>query len=734
MAILTANSPSRSFFSQHERSFCAALLPQSQFATFSRSVGLFPRFFAALQPNLPMPPPSLQSIPWYRRFRTHLIIALFPILAAVTGASLWVAERRFSAVYQGVFEAQFQSYIDAFDRSRAQRFEAIGNKLEEIAATPALIGHLKEGKNKSLKSLLEPLLLDLGRQRLSSESALPFATRRRLPFSPGQSQDARERPLPDRGPPPPGLRNAPPSEPLKTLPRDGAPAFNGEIPPLFFALLDPTGKTIPETSFPNRLNAPDRNRHTHSFLNLRSRSLSEVLPHQEVGYLLIDIPGEERNQVREIFVTPARDADGTFLGALVFGLPLPTLDERVLFQQTTRMEQGQILSGIWIEGQIVSATIPDAKQSELAHLISQALETDNHASGDLTLSVDDRRYRVIYRILNPDSPFERAVQINLYSLAAVDEEIAAIRILSAEIAGLAMLVSLGLIILVSRNLSGPVSTLTTATHQIASGNYEFRVPVKARDEVGLLSAAFNEMAADLALHDRYRSVLSAVADPAVAQRLIHDSHDLGGVQKVVSILFCDIRGFTSISERLPAPAVIELINEHMTALTRVAYEYGGTVDKFVGDLIMVLFGAPESAPDDAERAVRCAIAMRETRTQLNASSATPLEIGLGIATGSVIAGCMGSQQRLNYTVLGHRVNLAARLCGIAAAGQILIDDTTRQSLPLESVIDPLPLARLKGIADEVQVYAVLSLPVPPATARVNASAVSPDSHPAALPC
>jgi len=677
-----------------------------------------------------MSTPLPQRIPWHRRFRTRLIIAIFPILAAVTAASLWIAERRFSAVYQGVFEAQFQSSIDAFDRSRAQRFEAIRNKLAEIAATPALLDHLKAGHSKPLRALLEPQLLELGRQRLSSESTYPFINRRRALLTPTQNQETRERFTPELGRPPPGPPLRPSPESLQTPVREGSAAMDGEIPPLFFALLDPTGRIIPETAFPNRLNSPDRNRATKSFLNLRARTFEEVLPHQEVGYLLIDIQGEERKQVREIFITPTRAADGTFLGALVFGLPLPTLDERVLFQQSNRTEQGQILSGILIEGQIVSSTIPETKQAEIARLISQTLEKDHHAAGDLTVNVAERHYRIIYRILNPDSPFEQAVQINLYSLAAVDEEISAIRLLAAEIAGLAMLISLGLIILVSRNLSGPVSNLTHATHQIASGNYNFRVPVKAHDEVGLLSAAFNDMAADLALHDRYRSVLSAVADPAVAHRLIHDSHDLGGVQKEVSVLFCDIRGFTSISEHLPAPAVIELLNEHMTALTRVAYEHGGTVDKFVGDLIMVLFGAPESAPDDAERAVRCALSMRETRAQLNATSTTPLEIGLGIATGTVIAGCMGSQQRLDYTVLGHSVNLASRLCGIAAAGQILIDETTQQRLPAEAEITPLPFARLKGIADEVQAYAVLSLPAP----NSIASAVSPGSHPAALPC
>jgi len=119
-------------------------------------------------------------------------------------------------------------------------------------------------------------------------------------------------------------------------------------------------------------------------------------------------------------------------------------------------------------------------------------------------------------------------------------------------------------------------------------------------------------------------------------------------------------------------------------------------------------GAPESSADDAQRAVRCALAMRQTHNQLNSQSEFSLEVG--IATGTVVAGCMGSEKCLNYTVLGHRVNLATRLCGIAAAGQILIDDATQSRLPEGSTIAPLPPARLKGIAEAVQAYSVTELP------------------------
>jgi len=134
---------------------------------------------------------------------------------------------------------------------------------------------------------------------------------------------------------------------------------------------------------------------------------------------------------------------------------------------------------------------------------------------------------------------------------------------------------------------------------------------------------------------------------------------------------------------------------------------GGTVDKFVGDLIMVLFGAPEGTEEDTVRAVKCAVAMQARRKSLNATSSQPLEIGIGLATGSVVAGCMGSDKRLSYTVLGHHVNLASRLCGIAQPGEIIADATTVKALKGSHQTQPLPPMQLKGFSEPVQPYRIL---------------------------
>jgi class 3 adenylate cyclase len=204
-----------------------------------------------------------------------------------------------------------------------------------------------------------------------------------------------------------------------------------------------------------------------------------------------------------------------------------------------------------------------------------------------------------------------------------------------------------------------------------------------------------------------------VADKDVAAQLMSGEVNLGGEVRQVSILFCDIRDFTPLTEQMPPSEVIQLLNEHMTVLTRVVYEYQGVVDKFVGDLIMAVFGAPSSYGNDVANAARCALRMMEERQKLNVSSRHQVQIGIGIASGQVLAGCMGSKDRLNYTVLGKRVNLASRLCGKAAPGQIIMDETTHESLKDVFRTNAISALDLKGFAGGVNAYELIDLQTAP---------------------
>ncbi|HEU0039186.1 MAG TPA: adenylate/guanylate cyclase domain-containing protein, partial [Verrucomicrobiae bacterium] len=253
-------------------------------------------------------------------------------------------------------------------------------------------------------------------------------------------------------------------------------------------------------------------------------------------------------------------------------------------------------------------------------------------------------------------------------------------------------------------LSAPIRQLVAGTREVQRGNFAVRVPVRSGDEVGQLASSFNEMAEGLAQKERYRTVLNMFADEKVAQRMIAGQLTLGGELREISVVFCDIRGFTALTQNMPPAEVIEMLNEHMTALMRVVKEHHGLLDKFVGDLLMVIFGAPVSQGDDALNAARCALRLVTVRQELNQTSQHKIQIGIGVATGTVVAGCMGSADRLNYTVLGDRVNLGSRLCDKARAGEVLIDENTRQKLGGNIIVEATGDIQLKGFSAPVQAF------------------------------
>jgi adenylate cyclase len=185
---------------------------------------------------------------------------------------------------------------------------------------------------------------------------------------------------------------------------------------------------------------------------------------------------------------------------------------------------------------------------------------------------------------------------------------------------------------------------------------------------------------------------------------------LGGTKRPVVVFFSDIRGFTSMSETMTPDEIATLLTEYFTEMVEVVFEHGGTLDKFMGDAIMALWGAPIEHDDDADRAMRAAIQQQETLTALNqkwADEGRPqVEIGIGINFGEVFAGNIGSDRRLEYTVIGDAVNTASRLCSKAGTGEILISEPFYKALKSPPEVEALELLELKGKAKAVQVYRV----------------------------
>jgi adenylate cyclase len=253
----------------------------------------------------------------------------------------------------------------------------------------------------------------------------------------------------------------------------------------------------------------------------------------------------------------------------------------------------------------------------------------------------------------------------------------------------------------ARGVTGPLRTLAEGTQRIAAGDYQQHIETDRKDELGQLTLAFNDMAKGLAERDEVRDLLGKVVSPEIANELLTHGVALGGEDREVTTLFIDCQGFTTFSENRQPSEVLAVLNRTLTLLTELIEAEGGVVDKYIGDAVMALFGAPIRQPDAASRAVRAAVAMTaamEGRPDL-------LRIGVGINSGLVVAGNMGSLSRLNYTVIGDNVNLASRLEALTRhyGVSVLVSASTREAAP-EQLYREIDRVQVKGRQQPVILY------------------------------
>jgi adenylate cyclase len=213
--------------------------------------------------------------------------------------------------------------------------------------------------------------------------------------------------------------------------------------------------------------------------------------------------------------------------------------------------------------------------------------------------------------------------------------------------------------------------------------------------------------------EKQRANLGRFLSPAIVDEVMKEgtSLELGGTKRLVTTMFCDIRGSTALGEKLEPDALVELLNEHFTAMTEIIFQFKGTLDKYIGDEIMVVFGSPITEPDDASRAVRAALAMQKRNDELNQARAAEgrpeLQIGIGMNTGEAIAGLIGSPDRLEFTVIGDSVNTAKRFCDLAGPGQVVIGANTHDLVEAHVDARQMGSIMLKGKGAPVNAYEVL---------------------------
>ena len=187
--------------------------------------------------------------------------------------------------------------------------------------------------------------------------------------------------------------------------------------------------------------------------------------------------------------------------------------------------------------------------------------------------------------------------------------------------------------------------------------------------------------------------------------------ELGGDLREVTIMMSDIRGFTSLVEHLPPQQVVTLLNRYLGRMTDIILEFGGTIDEFLGDAVLAVFGAPSRNDDDPDRAVRCALAMQSAMTEVNSANREDglpeVQMALALNTGSVVAGNIGSERRSKYGFVGHAMNVTSRIEDVAGPGEILISQSTRNRLQGQYQFGASQALSVKGIEEELHVHAVL---------------------------
>jgi adenylate cyclase len=360
---------------------------------------------------------------------------------------------------------------------------------------------------------------------------------------------------------------------------------------------------------------------------------------------------------------------------------------------------------------VLSSTLPDTMAREVLAYNAGRKERMSGMIEEITLAGEP--YVTLFESLEllGEAPVRIALQRSLTTELAPARQLEKI-VLQISLAALVAATLAALWI--ARGVSQPLQQLAAHTNLVAAGDYTQSITLPREDELGQLATAFNHMTAGLAERDRVRNLLGMVVSPEIAAQLLQSDLKLGGEEREVTILFCDLRNFTSFSEKMPPTDVLALLNRYLDRMSGIIEQHGGVIDKFIGDAIMALFGAPVAMPDAAQRAVAAAKDMARALDVLNEElkkEGKPiLAFGIGINTARVVAGNMGSKTRLNYTVIGDGVNLASRLEGLtkdpAYGTPIIVSEATL------SAITPRPSARalgevmVKGKVDAVKIFAL----------------------------
>lgn len=266
--------------------------------------------------------------------------------------------------------------------------------------------------------------------------------------------------------------------------------------------------------------------------------------------------------------------------------------------------------------------------------------------------------------------------------------------------------------LISRSIVDPVDNILAAVKAVRRGDLDTPAAVISNDELGLLGDAVNEMIQGLRERQIVLDTFGKYVTPAIRDEILSGRIPLGGELKLVSVLFCDLRNFTPLVASMPPEEVVRVINGYFEEMAEAIHAHDGLVLQYIGDEIEAVFGAPLPLEQHAAAAASAALEMQARlaryNTRTNMQGRTPLQHGIGIATGEVVAANIGSSQRLSYALVGDTVNLSSRLQGLTKelGHSIIINAATRSALPDHFNCKPLGMTNVKGLSAPVEVFAL----------------------------
>lgn len=280
--------------------------------------------------------------------------------------------------------------------------------------------------------------------------------------------------------------------------------------------------------------------------------------------------------------------------------------------------------------------------------------------------------------------------------------------------GLILSSSFFLVFVFSTTITNPIEKLKMFTEMVAAGDFEVKASshIKSHDEVGELALAFDEMTSGLAERDKIRNVMNKFHGSQVADELINSELEKQGGRKDCVVYFSDIRGFTDFSERHEAEEVVEMLNDYFEIMVGIIIQNGGVVDKFIGDAIMAVWGAPKSTESDTHSAIKACLEMRRGLVVFNdkrmSEGKEPIKVGMGLHMGSVISGTIGSSERMEYTVIGDNVNMAARIEASTKAfgADVLLSHDVATAVENEFVVKVAGEVTVKGKSEKLKLYTV----------------------------